>query len=82
MTLVAYGLIQDLTVMQAMNLKFSENKTAVNMKILLLLWSDSPNSGPRPPNYRGFMMTGTTHSDSSGRVIGLSQRRLPDNTPL
>jgi hypothetical protein len=42
--------------MQAKNLTFSENKTAVNIKILLLLRPDG-SSGPRPPNYGGFMIT-------------------------
>jgi hypothetical protein len=42
------------TVMQATNLKISENKTAAYMKIIL--WPDSP-TGHGPPHYRGFMIT-------------------------
>jgi hypothetical protein len=42
------------TVMQATTLKISGNKTAANVKTVL--WPDSPR-GPRPPNYRGFIIT-------------------------
>jgi len=37
-------------------------------------------SGPWPPRYRGFTITDTPHSVGlPGRVIGRSQKPLPDN---